>query len=1199
MKTVKTLFTILFISLLFSGCDNYVTVSNEKTIPENNKVMISLSLRNNNARTALPDFDWRDFNFELIAVENPGEATQKDPVVLFENRAYEQLVQGILLDESKYKFTLNAYRESQKVFSGQQIVDLSSGNTNLSFMMYPVANGKGSASITITYPLDGPTAKIIAFTSEEIFDDKPGIQLTSKIVSGHMKAVYEVSDLPSDKEQYAIIKFYDSNNTLIYSCAEGLIISNGLVSKSEIHLTDNDWHTYTCVVTLKKDGKGWSSSGKTVSLVNKTNSEKVYPLTEYSKGEFDASVAEGLYYIYVNGENTGIEFNSVDKKIDVNYYTVSMNTERKCKMLPVSGGIDQAENLAVVQEGHEFVYKLSYPQGYEVNNLIVKENDLIIPNANFENLLTITSVNQSIKVTIEGITPIVYIISYKDNETELQSGEDPSLAFWFDFDSPDKSYTPPTTFTVENTISLPTIENVRKKGNYFDAWTTKDGNIVINTEGLFENLYLDASWRPAPKVDNQNKVIYANGFNLLIKGSETSGKDDKKNSSTSIFVDYNGDGIKNQDDYQITCKNITTTKDNDFTGYELRAGSDDGSYIPRSDFIFTMTGGNISAIYGLNSKTQKYPNKSTLNISGTAQIGIIEEKQTRLNPDSTTTTYAKNVKGIMLDTLSAERVFITDQMNNLEDSAKTPYSVTCVTENKYEIDTEHIVAEITNSNYATLANFTCWNVMTDEKTYEKSYTQILLAHKEELINSITKTYIRMADDSGVVFPKHHELEWNADEFHLGSSLIKKPCSVFSLAVENGVFRVNERTTITKNKTDNDLAVEATLTYMAQPTPLTYVERLTFEESYVYMQVLSSNDLLTPESINYFLSQVFFRKIDESKPITISVNIETVPAKFILGDGDGAGGSEYKYFNGSFYKRYQYENDTAGGYNKVTLGSGLDKGKQAQLIKWTESYNKSKQKSFNGLKGYLMNITSEVENNYIYDTYFKLNPNQLSWAGGAAVIPVMTMTGMLTGETVTSWDLDVTPTSLLGDSNAVSASTAANAKKNADRWYWQAGPEAGKCFWGTAVILTQADANKGAEERDCSFDRWNNSEFLHNDSSIYDSSQNFDLPVAPSVLLRGRECKEPNGKQDRTVPQVNGGVKFTGTNEQYLQFLAGELQTETGNYRANGFWNNQGDKNDQTNGFGCTGYIVEFTPYETEYGKQVANYQAIKRSATYE
>lgn len=1205
MKTRKYIYFAFILSSLFLSCSSFVNSSNKAGEKLEGKAIVSISVKDSYSRTAIPVFDWDDFTYELIAVQNPGEASQKDPQTLFKDRTYEQLVKGISLDVAKYKFTLNAYSDNRKVLAGTQIVDLSSGNINLSFLMYSVSGEKGSASVKIVYPKENPVAKIVAYTSDAIFEDSTGIELSSKIVSGKLESTYEVSNLDSNKEQYAIIKFYDSNNTLVYSCAESLIIVGGCVSKSTIELTDEDWHTYICTVTLKKDGEGWTSSGKTVSLVNKTNSTKVYSLADSAGGKFKASVAEGLYYVYVDGENTGVEFNSINKNIDVNYYTVSMDPVKKCTMNPVSGGITQIENLAVVQDGKSFAYKLSLSKGYEVSSLVVKQNSNVVSGADFDVPLTIETVTEPVKITTEGIAPIVYSIKYIDivdnNEIDLQPEKVTKYAYWYKYGG---TYTPPLTFTAEETVVLPAIENIRKDNNYFDAWTNSSGKTIIDTENVFENLVVNANWREAPKADDQNKVIYANGFNLLIKGKDT------KNSQTLIYIDYNGNGIIDGDDKQITCKNITTGANNDFTDYELRAGSEDGSFVPKSDFIFTMTGGKISAIYGLNSRTQKYQNKSTVKISGTAVIGSIEGKKLVTNPDSTTSTLATSVKGVMLDTLSAERVFIVAQMSNATDTAKTPYSITCVTENNYEIDREHIVAEIANSNFATLANFTCWNVNNEDPDKVK-FKQILLSHKEEIVNSVTRTYIRMADDSGVVLPKSDEIIWDDvnGEFNLGADSVQKPCSVFSLSVENGTFRVNERTTITNNKTDSDLAVENTLTYMAQPTPITYVETLSFEENYVYMQVLSSADLLTPKSVNDFLTQVYFKKTDSTQPIKVTMNIETVPAKFILGEGDGHGGSEYKYFNGSFYKRYQYDNeeklivngvetdkdlnkDMTTIYALKTLASGLDKGKSVNLINWTNSYNKAKCKSFNGLKGYLMNITSEVENNYIYDTYFKLNPNQLSWAGGAAIKPAMTTTGMLTGQTVSCWDQDTS--SLLANNTAVTVTTTLDKKRNTDKWYWQAGPEAGMCFWGTPVIENQADADNGAANRDCDFDRWNNSQYLHNDSSIYDKSQNFDDPVAPSVLLRGRECVEPNGKTDHTID----GVKFRGTNEQYLQFLAGELQTSSGNYRANGFWNNQGDLNNQTNGFGCTGYIVEFTPYETEYGRQVANYQAIKRTSYY-
>ncbi|MCQ2600981.1 MAG: hypothetical protein MJ184_06435 [Treponema sp.] len=1164
MKKAFLLFTL--ITLLFSGCNNLTSsITFEDQSGSKDKALLTICLDDGKSKTAMPVFNWSDFTYELIAVQNPGEPTQKAPVTLFTDRTYEQLIMGIPLEATKYRFTLNAYKNSQKALSGENIVDLSVGNTSLSFMMFPVSKAKGSASVKITYPMDGTVSKIIAYTSDDIFEEKDGIELSSKIVSGKYETSFDVSNLDSNKEQYAIVKFYDSNNALVYTAAESLIIIGGCVSRSKIDLTEDDWHTYLCTVTLKKDNEGWTSSEKTVSLVNKTDSSKIYILTDSAGGKFKASVAEGIYYVYVNGKNTNIEFNSVNKNVDVDYYTVSMTPVKNSTMIPVSGGIDQAENNVVVQKNSSLTYQIKLSKGYETTSVTVKENGVKVDGAKLDTDITIEAVTEKIEITVEGINPIVYTITYSDNGAEFAASKVSKIAYWFKYGS---TYTPPVTFTADETVVLPAIENIRKDANYFDAWTDKEGNTVIDTEGVYHNLVLNANWRSAPSTDDTNKIIYANGFNLLIKSNDT------KNSQTYIYIDYNGNGIKDQDDAQIKYTNISTGNTNDFTGYELRAGNADGTYVPKSDFTFTMTGGKISAIYGLNSLTRKYPNKSTLNISGTAVIGSITNPNTITNPDSTTTTYADSVKGIMLDTLSAERVYITGQMTNLTDSAKTPYSVTCVTTNDFERTKEHVVAEIANSNFASLANFTCWNVNADNPD-SIVYKQILLSHREEMKNSITKTYIRMADDSGIVLPHEDDIAWDDlnSEFHIGAESINKPCSVFSISVENGTFRVNERTTITHNKTDLEKQVERSLSYMTQPTPLTYDEKFEFDQGYVYMQVMSFADLLTPLIVNDFLSQVMFKKIDESKPIKVTINIETIPASFILGNGDGHGGPEFKYFNGSFYKRFYYGNDETTNYNTST-----------KQLSWSKAYNKSKQKIFNGLKGYLMNITSEVENNYIYDTYYKLFPDQLSWAGGATFVPVATTSGKLSGNTVSWWDQDVT-------SSATTVATA-GARNLASKWYWQSGPEAGMCFWNTPVANDEVNAANG--KIDGVFERWNNSQYLHPD--VYDPNVN---STDSTKLLKGRICSEPNGKVNTET--INGEA-VNVTDEPCLQFLAGKLLPngkEEQAYIANGYWNNVSDAKEQrTDGWGCSGYIVEFTPYETEYGKQVANYQAIRRTASY-
>ena len=1126
MKVKKTFLLVTLISLLFSGCNNLTSsiIFEDQSGPKD-KALLTICLDDSDSKTAMPIFNWNDFTYELIAVQNPGEPTQKAPVTLFTDRTYEQLVMGIPLEAAKYRFTLNAYKNSQKALSGTETVDLSMGNTQLLFIMYATTGSKGSANVKITYPKTSPVSKISAYVSEGIFDEKQGTDLTlGQYEMGNLVATYRASDLTSGKEQYAIIKFFDVNNTLIYSCAESLIVVGGCTSSSEITLTNDDWHTYMCSVILKKDNAGWESAGKTVSLVNKTDNNKVYVLREKTGGEYYGSVAEGIYNVYVDDFNTGIEFNSVNKSIDVDFYTVSMTPVKNSTMIPVSASIEKENNYAVVLKNNDFVYQIKLSQGYECSSLVVKQNGTAVPNAAFDTDIKINSVTAPIVITDSGITPITYHITYRDADgASFETKHESGLPYWYKYGG---TYTPPTEYTAENTVLMPAIENIRKDGSYFDAWTDESGATIIDTENIYRDLVLTAHWRSAPTPDDENKIIYANGFNLLIK---------EENSETHIYIDYNGDGIKNNDDTQITCKNLSTSKDNDFTGYELHAGNSLGTYVPKSDFTFTMTGGTISAIYGLNSKDNKYTNKSTLNISGNAKIGEVGTKTTVTNANSTKTVTADYVKGIMLDTLSDKRVNIVGQMTS-------PYSVTCVTEDNYDHVNEHIVAYIANSKYAQFNYFTCWNIKTEEDKYgneETIYTNIILTQKSVIENGITRTLIRMTEDAGVNLPGKVVIDELGEFNFADNETVTINCSVFSIAVTNGSFRMTERTTITNNESTEEINAEKSMTYMAQPDARSYVEQFDYSHSYIYMQVISSGNLLTPKMATDFIKQLQFKKNVNGEEMVVTVNLESVDASEIRGTGT-AENPEYKYFNGSFYKWVDG--------NEKTVSSGNNKGKKS--CSWSTAYNGAKQQQFNGLTGYLINLTSLVENNYIFFTFNKIHPNELSWTGGTVFVPRNSI-----------YDI---------------AKFEAADKTRSTAWRWMAGPEAGMIYWNYPTCMEEGQKELGETGVDCNFQRWRNSKYIFTSPEDYTSDKN-DV----SKPLRGDSSSEPNGKEGTT------------TNEPCMQFVSGLL---SGLY-AEGFWNNKADAA-EAGDYATTGYIVEFTPYETQYGVQTASKQAIKRTAKY-
>lgn len=1166
---MKKLVILLICSIVFcfSSCKFSITTNTEnKNIIETTEELRTfyISINSDQARTALPEFEWSDFTFDLTAIQTPDDGPQKPAVKLFEGREYYQFNSGIQLVAAKYKFILDAYKNGQKAFSGELIFDLSMGDSTLVFDMLPVSNSIGSVNIKISYPNDGTVSKIKAMLSSEFFieeDEENSVELTSRIISGVKVANFTQSNLPSNTEQYVNFWFYDSNNTIVYSGCESVIVVGGCVSTSEIILTKEDWHTYINTISLLKDNENWINSGKTVSLVNKSDSSKVYNLKPITEGKYTGSVAEGMYYIYVNNENTDIEFNSVDKSAAINYYTVELDPAmmedktitvelssnykikvfKKVRMEVVSGAIEVNENKAVVQEGKSFIYQILLNKGYKVTDkkvLIISQNNVQIENPAFSTDIVISTVTEPILINVENVTHITYNIKYLDSDgTEIvtYANRTETSAYFYSYDVSkqilNETWVPAKSYNASTVTNFINMKNIRKPGYYFDVWKDQYGNVIKDTTDRFEDLTLTATWKSAPTIRPEIKTIYANGFSLIITGDTN-----KTNNATYIYVDLDSNGsIKltenGGEDWQITCDNISLETITDFSGYTIRAGTENGDEI-YSDYTITMTGGIISSIYGLGKRTNQHPYISRLNISGTAVIGSFTGENTVVNLDSTKRTTATSVEGIFLETFSDERVNISGQMTNYTDSLgqKQNYRITCITPYKYDLELDHTIALIKNSSYATFNNLTCWtDLKLDPSDENPNFEKCILAQKNVIENSVTRTLINLSEDVGVVLPKADEVKINEfGEVSLGNEVVTSKCSVFSIAVENGYFRCNERLTITANETDEDLAVENTLTYMAQPTPTTYVEEFEFDKQYVYMQVISAGNQLTPEIASEFLGQLCFKRADPLVPLTVSINLEKVPSDQIQGKGDGKGGPEFKYFNGSFYKRVAAENS------------------------WTAAYNASKTNYFNGLQGYLMNITSLVENNYIYDTFYKIAPDKLSWAGGSTYVPDDKINDGK-GNQIPRFDQEVY-----------------SSKTSKDKWIWQAGPEAGMVFYNTPTY-------KAGSEIPGVFQHWNN-KILFEDQ--YTSNIN-----DTSYPLRGVAGEEPN--------TVSGGT----TGEPCMQFLAGLQKPSKGDYYANGFWNNLKD-GVQNDTYKTTGYIIEFTPYQTIYGTQTASYTPIKRTATY-
>lgn len=1112
---ITAFFSFMLLTGIFTSCEN-ISISDSSSnteTPSKEKITVKISVKEFQDRTALPAINWPDFNFNLSAIQNYGEPAQKETETLFTNKSYTNLVQGIELEPAKYHFMLTAVKDGISSLSGVCDADLSqSGDTNLVFRMFPVTGGKGSASIKFIFPKDGPVASVKAAYTTEPFSMADAVDCPINIVSGEKVVTFNKADLPSGIEQYAEFRFYDSTGTLVYSGIESLVIVQGCVSSVTRNLTSDDWHTYGCVANLKKDGAGWASSGKSIKLVNKLDSSKVYTFKDTSNGVFTASVSEGEYYVYVNDENTYVSFNSVDKILNLNYWTVQLGTElapvKSAVFHPVLGGIDRKETSTLVLGGTTFVYNISLASGYEESSsgsLVIKENEKTISEAAFDTDITISAISEIKTITVSGLRPVTYSISYiDDNGGAISSSAQAVNAFWA------SGYKAPSSFTVESPAELPGILDVKKNGGKFDSWIdNSDGETAVHsTEGIYKNLTLKATWKEFVQVSSSLKTIYANGFNLLICS---------EGGQTHIYADYDADGIVDDgiDEQVIDANNGNNA---DFTDYVLAAGNSDGTKVINSDFTFTMTGGKIAAIYGMDSKDVKRKNKSTLKISGNSIIGSAESPHPVVSQDKTATlTKSNNVKGVMLETITNEWVNIVGAMTG-------DYQVYCVTPYSFDKNKEHCIAYINQSTYADLKHFTCYTVDPElDDGIQDAYTKNTLAMKRVVENSVSRTLIRLSDNSGIDLPKPDKIEGEITaEFTLGQDCVTTECSVFSIRVSKGSFRVNDRLTITENTTDAEKAVEATLDYMCQPTPTTYETKLAYNTQYVYMQILSEGNQLTPEMASDFLRQVYFKRDNSDIPMEIKINLETIPSEEIKAAGVG-------YFDGSFYKKIEERPDHT-----------------KDRIFWTTAYNHAKAQRFNGLHGYLMTITSQVENNYIFK---KLEIGD-AWMGASRLAPY----------NGASYDEEVYPI------DPATKVYDANYKNNAfltgtTTFRWQCGPEAGLPFYET------------------------NEQYHANDKS------NYQYKGEPSFFVWYEGEPNSAGTSGNMTGAVNeDGTKYniTDSREQCIQ------------YKTNGTWNDLSITSKTP-----TGLIVEFTPYEeywdgTPAGSkaQISNFTAITRTATY-
>ncbi len=204
--------------------------------------------------------------------------------------------------------------------------------------------------------------------------------------------------------------------------------------------------------------------------------------------------------------------------------------------------------------------------------------------------------------------------------------------------------------------------------------------------------------------------------------------------------------------------------------------------------------------------------------------------------------------------------------------------------------------------------------------------------------------------------------------------------------------------------------------------------------------------------------------------------------------------------------------------------------------WYDAYNEAKKAEKNGLKGYLATITDENEELYIYGAF---GGGIQAWIGGAR-----THTEGIT------FDADTIANDALNPGGA--RVDGGNGGEVARLWYWMCGPEAGTPFYRTNI---QGNAYWG-------------------------SGDNGFGPV------EGRYNDWNTGEPNNNVNLSDGRATYKA-----------EYALEYGYERAN--WNDYSPYNVTRQGYGMSGYIIEFSPYDLpdEGGKNPTHEEETSPSVT--
>ena len=237
-------FMTALVALLAFSCSNMNGSSGDSENSIDNKAYISLSVKNEVVRTALPSYELSEFNkFELFGKFGTGaESSIKSWKSDTTKTAYDLMKDDrIAIEVGEWTFRLKATNASSVAYEGSVTKTLSLGANDIDFKIDLVTipeSGKGNLSVGISVTTPGELSVVKAALYK---NDETGTLVTAEAVVTDSSASFENLDAGSYK---VVFNFYDENGLLLGTCPEYAIVVPGKTSSSSVELESLD-STYT------------------------------------------------------------------------------------------------------------------------------------------------------------------------------------------------------------------------------------------------------------------------------------------------------------------------------------------------------------------------------------------------------------------------------------------------------------------------------------------------------------------------------------------------------------------------------------------------------------------------------------------------------------------------------------------------------------------------------------------------------------------------------------------------------------------------------------------------------------------------------------------------------------------------------------------------------------------------------------------